>query len=248
MVSASTGQMPGPKLACVKVELRESVDTKQKRKTPMRKADENGVWAFIDVFDFSVTDDLAGELRVQLFGKSDTSVMNSKAVVANAGIYVKNIVGHVVTHGEIDKTFKLFTKDGATTGGEVRLRVAFTASATKHSVDTKDSVGAGVESNAPAVSVETSEEGSIGDETTIETETNETESAQSAPAAKETRKHGESSGDEKERKAPGASEKAQGGVSPLHKAVACGVFAIGAFVLFTLARGGRKYQKVSGRK
>lgn len=68
--------------------------------------------------------ELTGELRVQLFKKSE-SVMGGKAVVANAGIYVKNIVSHVLQHGAIDKQFKLFTKDGKALGGAVHLIVAY---------------------------------------------------------------------------------------------------------------------------
>ena len=68
--------------------------------------------------------ELTGELRVQLFKKSE-SVMGGKAVVANAGIYVKNIVSHVLQHGAIDKQFKLFTKDGKAMGGAVHLIVAY---------------------------------------------------------------------------------------------------------------------------
>ena len=71
-----------------------------------------------------VSAELTGELRVQLFKKSE-SVMGGKAVVANAGIYVKNIVSHVLQHGAIDKQFKLFTKDGKAMGGAVHLIVAY---------------------------------------------------------------------------------------------------------------------------
>lgn len=66
----------------------------------------------------------AGELRVQLFKKNET-IMGGKAVVANAGIYVKNIVSHIQQHGAIDKEFTLFTKDGKSAGGSVHLKIAF---------------------------------------------------------------------------------------------------------------------------
>ena len=66
----------------------------------------------------------AGELRVQLFKKNE-SIMGGKAVVANAGIYVKNIVSHINQHGGIDKEFTLFTKDGKSAGGSVHLRIDF---------------------------------------------------------------------------------------------------------------------------
>ena len=51
--------------------------------------------------------------------------MGGKAVVANAGIFVKNIVAHVVNNGAIDKTFKLFSRDGSASGGSVRLLIDF---------------------------------------------------------------------------------------------------------------------------
>jgi hypothetical protein len=66
----------------------------------------------------------AGEFRIQLY-KQKESVMGGKAVVANAGIFVKNIVAHVVNNGAIDKTFKLFSKDGSASGGSVRLLIDF---------------------------------------------------------------------------------------------------------------------------
>jgi uncharacterized protein (DUF433 family) len=53
----------------------------------------------------------AGELRVQLFKKNE-SIMGGKAVVANAGIYVKNIVSHINQHGQGFRSVitQLFTK------------------------------------------------------------------------------------------------------------------------------------------
>ena len=65
-----------------------------------------------------------GELRVQLFKKNE-SMMGGKAVVANAGIYVKNIVAHIQQHGAIAKEFTLFTKDGKSAGGSVNLKIDF---------------------------------------------------------------------------------------------------------------------------
>lgn len=65
-----------------------------------------------------------GELRVQLCKKNE-SIMAGKAVVANAGIYVKNIVSHINQHGTIDKEFTLFAKDGKAAGGSVHLRIDF---------------------------------------------------------------------------------------------------------------------------
>lgn len=72
----------------------------------------------------SVGSDYAGEIRVQLFKKNE-SIMGGKAVVANAGIYVKNIVSHVNQNGPIDKEFTLFTKDGKSAGGSVHLKINF---------------------------------------------------------------------------------------------------------------------------
>ena len=74
----------------------------------------------------AVDEDHAGELRVQLFKKADQSATDSKPVVANAGVYVKNIVSHIAAHGSIDKDFKLFTKDGKSAGASVRLVLDFT--------------------------------------------------------------------------------------------------------------------------
>jgi uncharacterized protein (DUF433 family) len=48
--------------------------------------------------DSKVATSYAGELRVQLFKRTE-SIMGGKAVVANAGIYVKNIVSHISQHG-----------------------------------------------------------------------------------------------------------------------------------------------------
>lgn len=79
-----------------------------------------------------------GELRVQLFKKAQ-SVTGSKPVVANAGVYVKNIVPHIAAHGSIDKDFKLFTKDGKSVGGSVRLLVDFTPDAGQSVDDTQAS-------------------------------------------------------------------------------------------------------------
>ena len=77
----------------------------------------------------AVDEDHAGELRVQLFKKADQSATDSKPVVANAGVYVKNIVSHIAAHGSIDKDFKLFTKDGKSAGASVRLVLDFTPDA-----------------------------------------------------------------------------------------------------------------------
>ena len=110
------------------VELRESADSKQKRKTAMVPVPADGALAYGDAFDFDVAAGHAGELRVQLFKKHASALApNAKTVVANAGVYVKNIVSHIAAHGVIDKDFKLFSKGGEASGGFVRLRVAFEA-------------------------------------------------------------------------------------------------------------------------
>jgi len=86
----------------------------------------DGALAYGDAFDFDVAAGHAGELRVQLFKKHASALApNAKTVVANAGVYVKNIVSHIAAHGDIDKDFKLFSKGGEASGGFVRLRVAF---------------------------------------------------------------------------------------------------------------------------
>ena len=77
--------------------------------------------------DGDVAPNYVGELRVQLFKKNET-IMGGKAVVANAGIYVKNIVSHIQQNGSIDKEFTLFTKDGKSAGGSVSLKIAFAPS------------------------------------------------------------------------------------------------------------------------
>ena len=87
----------------------------------------DGALAYGDAFDFDVAAGHAGELRVQLFKKTSALAPNAKTAVANAGVYVKNIVSHIAAHGVIDKDFKLFSKGGEASGGFVRLRVAFEA-------------------------------------------------------------------------------------------------------------------------
>lgn len=86
----------------------------------------------------AVDEEHTGELRVQLFKKAQ-SVTGSKPVVANAGVYVKNIVPIIAAHGSIDKDFKLFTKDGKSVGGSVRLLVDFTPDAGQSVDDTQAS-------------------------------------------------------------------------------------------------------------
>lgn len=86
----------------------------------------------------AVDEEHTGELRVQLFKKAQ-SVTGSKPVVANAGVYVKNIVPIIAAHGSIDKDFKLFTKDGKNVGGSVRLLVDFTPDAGQSVDDTQAS-------------------------------------------------------------------------------------------------------------
>jgi len=139
------------------VELRESADSKQKKKTEMRVVNEDGYARYDEVFVFDVASSLVGELRVQLFKKAD-SVLQNKAVVANAGIYVKNIVAHVTAHGTIEKDFKLFSKDGVAMGGSVRLAVEY-----RETNGTRD--GATGKNRAPAsASPVTSARAGSGDE------------------------------------------------------------------------------------
>ena len=109
------------------VELRESATSKQKRKTAMVPVPKDGALVYGETFVFDVAPGHAGELRVQLFKKREGIVADSKAVVANAGVYVKNIVTHITAHGAIDKDFKLFSKGGEASGGFVRLRVLYEA-------------------------------------------------------------------------------------------------------------------------
>lgn len=113
----------GSKQACVKAELRESADEKQKRKTKMMDIVGNRL-AFNETFEFNVNANYDGELRVQLF-KKNTGILGGKAVVANAGIFVKQIITHVGNYGDIDKEFNLFTKDGQTAGGNLHLKISF---------------------------------------------------------------------------------------------------------------------------
>jgi hypothetical protein len=88
---------------------------------------KDGALVYGETFVFDVAPGHAGELRVQLFKKREGIVADSKAVVANAGVYVKNIVTHITAHGAIDKDFKLFSKGGEASGGFVRLRVLYEA-------------------------------------------------------------------------------------------------------------------------
>ena len=88
---------------------------------------KDGALVYGETFVFDVAPGHAGELRVQLFKKREGLVADAKAVVANAGVYVKNIVTHITAHGAIDKDFKLFSKGGEASGGFVRLRVAYEA-------------------------------------------------------------------------------------------------------------------------
>ena len=89
---------------------------------------KDGAVVYGDAFAFDVAPEHPGELRVQLFKKRRSVVEpDVKAVVANAGVFVKNIVMHIAAHGDIEKDFKLFAKGGQPSGGFVRLRVAFEA-------------------------------------------------------------------------------------------------------------------------
>ena len=200
------------------------MDSKQKRKTAMKAVDENGVLRFNDdasnCFVFDVNSELSGELRVQLFKKSESTIINSKTVVANAGIYVKNIVTHILAHGQIDKVFKLFTKDGAAAGGEVQMRVNFEMNDTGYG-----QTGSG-QRTAPDVST-----------------TEGTGRSTNATGATETTGILDENGTKDHGCKPVANEKYAPALPPAVTAVACVVVAVAAFTLSTVARSGQKKTK-----
>jgi len=73
--------------------------------------------------------------------------MGDKAAVANAGVYVKNIVSYINTNGSIDKEFKLFSKEGQALGGNVRLKIDFAPS--DPATPLPDDGGGAMKSHAP---------------------------------------------------------------------------------------------------
>ena len=188
----------------------------------------DGALAYGDAFDFDVAAGHAGELRVQLFKKHASALApNAKTVVANAGVYVKNIVSHIAAHGDIDKDFKLFSKGGEASGGFVRLRVAFEE-------DAAGDAGAGDAGVAAAPA------GTRGDENA---DPAETEAAQKAAAkiqaswkGKKTRDFVRSGRENNNTNA----NKNTNGVSPASVAKACGVVAVAAFAASVRVTRGRR--------
>lgn len=201
------------------VELRESADSKQKRKTAMVPVPADGALAYGDAFDFDVAAGHAGELRVQLFKKTSALAPNAKTAVANAGVYVKNIVSHIAAHGVIDKDFKLFSKGGEASGGFVRLRVAFEAFE-------EDAAGDAGGDAAPA----------------------DSEAAQKAAATIQASWKGKKTRDgvrflSREKK---ETKKSNGSVSPFASvAAACGAVALAAFAASVGVTRGRRRRRAA---
>ena len=206
------------------VELRESATSKQKRKTLMVPVPKDGALVYGETFVFDVAPGHAGELRVQLFKKREGIVADSKAVVANAGVYVKNIVTHITAHGAIDKDFKLFSKGGEASGGFVRLRVLYEAIADE-TVDRRSTTEtpAGDENADPA---------------------NENAAAAKIQASwkgKKTRDVTRESLAKEKQKNAGHKTGPTGPMSPASVAKACGVVAVAALAASVrVARGRRK--------
>ena len=179
----------------------------------------DGALAYGDAFDFDVAAGHAGELRVQLFKKTSALAPNAKTAVANAGVYVKNIVSHIAAHGVIDKDFKLFSKGGEASGGFVRLRVAFEAFE-------EDAAGDADVAAAPA----------------------ESEAAQKAAATIQASWKGKKTRDgvrflSTEKK---ETKKSNGSVSPFASvAAACGAVALAAFAASVGVTRGRRRRRAA---
>lgn len=188
----------------------------------------DGALAYGDAFDFDVAAGHAGELRVQLFKKHASALApNAKTVVANAGVYVKNIVSHIAAHGDIDKDFKLFSKGGEASGGFVRLRVAFEEDAIAGDAGEKN---AGVAA-APA--------GTRGDENADPANT--TEAAQKAAAKIQASWKGKKTRDDLVRSGrENNNTKANKSLNPASVAKACGVVAVAAFAASVGVTRGRR--------
>jgi len=186
----------------------------------------DGALAYGDAFDFDVAAGHAGELRVQLFKKHASALApNAKTVVANAGVYVKNIVSHIAAHGDIDKDFKLFSKGGEASGGFVRLRVAFEEDAIAG--DDDDIIVAA----APA--------GTRGDENADPADT--TEAAQKAAAKIQASWKGKKTRDDLVRSGrENNNTKANKSLNPASVAKACGVVAVAAFAASVGVTRGRR--------
>ena len=187
----------------------------------------DGALAYGDAFDFDVAAGHAGELRVQLFKKHASALApNAKTVVANAGVYVKNIVSHIAAHGDIDKDFKLFSKGGEASGGFVRLRVAFEEDAIAGDAgDAKENAA------APA--------GTRGDENADPADT--TEAAQKAAAKIQASWKGKKTRDDLVRSGrENNNTKANKSLNPASVAKACGVVAVAAFAASVGVTRGRR--------
>ena len=186
----------------------------------------DGALAYGDAFDFDVAAGHAGELRVQLFKKHASALApNAKTVVANAGVYVKNIVSHIAAHGDIDKDFKLFSKGGEASGGFVRLRVAFE--------EDRDAGDAGDVAAAPAPA------GTRGDENADPADT--TEAAQKAAAKIQASWKGKKTRDDLVRSGrENNNTKANKSLNPASVAKACGVVAVAAFAASVGVTRGRR--------
>ena len=186
----------------------------------------DGALAYGDAFDFDVAAGHAGELRVQLFKKHASALApNAKTVVANAGVYVKNIVSHIAAHGDIDKDFKLFSKGGEASGGFVRLRVAFEEDARRGD--------AGDVAAAPAPA------GTRGDENADPADT--TEAAQKAAAKIQASWKGKKTRDDLVRSGrENNNTKANKSLNPASVAKACGVVAVAAFAASVGVTRGRR--------
>ena len=187
----------------------------------------DGALAYGDAFDFDVAAGHAGELRVQLFKKHASALApNAKTVVANAGVYVKNIVSHIAAHGDIDKDFKLFSKGGEASGGFVRLRVAFEEDAIAG--DDDDIIVAA----APA--------GTRGDENASDP-ADTTEAAQKAAAKIQASWKGKKTRDDLVRSGrENNNTKANKSLNPASVAKACGVVAVAAFAASVGVTRGRR--------
>ena len=198
-----------------------SADSKQKRKTAMVPVPADGALVYGDAFDFDVAAGHAGELRVQLFKKHASALApNAKIAVANAGVYVKNIVSHIAAHGVIDKDFMLFSKGGEASGGFVRLRVAFEESEEDAAGDAGDADVAAAPADAEAARKAAAK-------------------IQASWKGKKTRDGFRSRTSEK--KNTHAKEKeSNGSVSPASVAKACGVVAVAAFAASVRVTRGRR--------
>ena len=189
----------------------------------------DGALAYGDAFDFDVAAGHAGELRVQLFKKHASALApNAKTVVANAGVYVKNIVSHIAAHGDIDKDFKLFSKGGEASGGFVRLRVAF-----------EEDVSLGDAGDDVERSVAAAPAGTRGDENADPADT--TEAAQKAAAKIQASWKGKKTRDDLVRSGrENNNTKANKSLNPASVAKACGVVAVAAFAASVGVTRGRR--------